>query len=264
MFLMQILVDAAEDISESIRRRPLWLALAKEDIGDQHRRTALGPLWLLLNYLAFAGTFIAIFGHSDPYPAYPAYVAVGLLVWFYIMEVLTQSVSLFVREAGYIKGTTLPLSLYVMRLTAQSVIRMTYALAGCVAILVLAGTPVTTSWFSSLAGLALVVVATPAAITVFAILGTFFADIQFIMPHVMRLGMFLTPVFWVHTGGGGVRDIFYYWNPFTYFLEMVREPIITGTVPVQPFVVSAAMTLGVWALAIFLLGRFRKEIVFYV
>ena len=52
-------------------------------------------------------------------PNYPAYVATGLLIWFYMMEVITQSVSLFVREENFIKGTKLPLTVYVMRLACR-------------------------------------------------------------------------------------------------------------------------------------------------
>lgn len=113
-----------------------------EDIGDEHRRTALGPVWMLLNYMAFAATFIFIFRGGGSGPAYVSHVATGLFIWFYIMEVINQSTSLFVREESMIKGTVLPLSIYVMRQTWRSVIRSGYAFAGCIALLVLAGDPI--------------------------------------------------------------------------------------------------------------------------
>ena len=52
--------DALRDIGDAVRRRRVWMALASEDIGDAHRRTLLGPLWLLLNYLAFVGVIVLI------------------------------------------------------------------------------------------------------------------------------------------------------------------------------------------------------------
>jgi len=55
---------------------------------------------------------------------------IGLLVWFYIMETIVQSTSLFTREESFIKGTTLPLTVYVMRLTMESIIRAGYAAIG--------------------------------------------------------------------------------------------------------------------------------------
>jgi lipopolysaccharide transport system permease protein len=240
----------------------VWMALAKEDIGDQHRRTTLGPLWLLINYLAFAGTFIFVFKRGGSIPNYEAYVAVGLLVWFYIMETLTQGVSLFVREEGYIKGTTLPLSVYVMRLFMQCLIRSGYALIGCFAILYLSSYSAAWFWGWSLVGICLILLTAPPAIMTLAFLGAYFPDSQFVVSNLMRIGMFLSPVFWAYSEGGGVRAAFYYWNPFTYFLEIVRSPILVGEVPGYALLLCAAISLSLWISALTLLGRYRKQIAF--
>ncbi len=253
---------ALSDIGEALRLRRVWVALASEDIGDQHRRTALGPLWLLINYLVYAGSFVVLFGGNGGSPNYAVYVATGLFVWLFIAEVLSQSVVLFVREQSFIQGTPLPLSVYVLRLTMQSLIRSAYALAGCVAIMLVVGEPVSWHWLWSAAALFLIVLITPAAIIVFATAGAFFPDLQFVVSNLMRLGIFLTPIIWVHTGDGGIRGAFYYWNPFTYFLEIVRVPILAGDVPWRSLAICLAIGLVLWALALMLLGKFRKQIAF--
>jgi ABC-type polysaccharide/polyol phosphate export permease len=260
--MLRNLQTALADLAEGIRRHRVWIALASEDIGDQHRRTMLGPLWLLLNYLAFAGTFIFIFDRGGGSTNYPAYAATGLLVWFYIMETVNQSVTLFVREESFIKGTTLPLSVYVLRLGAQSLIRAAYALSGCLAILIMSGAPFTAAWAWSGLGLLLIVAVTPAAIILFAFMGAYFPDSQYVVTNLMRIGMFLTPVFWVHDGSGGIRSVFYYWNPFTYFLEIVRNPILTGEAPAYSFALCCGIGAALWALALAFLGRYRKQVVF--
>jgi ABC-type polysaccharide/polyol phosphate export permease len=260
--MLNVIANALADIRAGIGLRRVWLALASEDIGDQHRRTALGPLWLLINYLAFAGTFIFIFERGSGIPNYQAYVATGLLVWFYIMETISQSVSLFVREESFIKGTTLPLSVYVMRLAAQSLIRAGYAALGCLAILLASGILPSASWGWSMLGILIILATTPAAIILFAFLGAYFPDSQFIVSNLMRIGMFITPVFWAYTGGGGLRQGLYYWNPFTYFLEIVRIPILSGDLPARSFLLCVAISLGLWFIALLLLGRFRKQVVF--
>lgn len=263
--MLDTIKSALTDMGAGLRMRRVWIALAKEDIGDQHRRTALGPLWLLINYLAFAATFIFVFDRGGAgAEKYAAYVATGLLVWFYIMETLTQSVSLFVREESFIKGTTLPLSVYAMRLFMQSVIRAAYALAGCLAILLMSGTALSLGWLVSAFSVFLILAVTPAAIILFAFLGAYLPDSQFIVGNVMRIGMFLTPVFWTYEGTGGVRHIFYYWNPFTHFLEIVRMPILTGAMPMQSLFLCVVIGLALWAMALLVLGRFRKHVVFVI
>ena len=262
--MLRMMNSALADIGAGFAMRRVWMALASEDIDDQHRRTTLGPLWLLINYLAFAGTFIFVFHRGDGAENYAAYVATGLFVWFYIMETITQSVSLFVREESFIKGTKLPISVYVMRLAMQSVIRAAYALAGCLAILLMSGVTFSVAWLWSIAGVLLIIAVTPAAIILFAFIGVFFPDSQFIIGNLMRIGMFLTPVFWVHTGEGSVRNAFYYWNPFTYFLEIVRIPILSGDLPARSLLLCLGLSLALWAVALILLGRYRRQVVFVI
>lgn len=252
---------ALADLGAAIRMRRVWVALAREDIGDQHRRTALGPVWLLFNYLAFAGTFIYVF-HRGSEVGYVPHVATGLLVWFYMMETINSSVSLFSREESLIKGTVLPLTVYIMRLTMQAVIRSSYAVAGCLVILALHGIVDTPGWGWAILGLLVIVAVTPAAVTIFAFLGAFLPDSQYIVNNVMRIGMFLTPVFWVYEGTGGVRHTFYYWNPFTYFIEIVRVPVMTGELPLRSLLFCVVIGIAAWLVAILLLGRYRKKIVF--
>ena len=253
---------ALADVGAAFRMRRVWIALAREDIGDQHRRTALGPLWLLLNYLAFAGTFIFVFHRGTDGDNYVPHVATGLLVWFYMMETINSSVALFSREESLIKGTVLPLTVYVMRLTMQALIRASYAFLGCLVILALQETPITIGWAWAIAGVGLIVAITPAAVTVFAFLGAFLPDSQYVVSNLMRIGMFVTPVFWVYEGTGGVRHAFYFWNPFTYFIEIVRVPVMTGEVPLRSLFGCAAIGIILWVVAIMLLARYRKKIVF--
>lgn len=258
--MQAILRSAITDIRAGYVLRAVWIALAAEDIGDQHRRTTLGPLWLLVNYLLFAATFIFLFNPNPADLTYPVYVATGLLVWYYLMEALSLAAGLFQREEAFIRGTTLPMSVYIMRTALQCLIRAIYALVGCVIILILAGIPPTLTWFWALPGLALVVLVTPALITVFAFTGAFFPDSNFLVSNFMRVGMFITPVFWSGAGETGLRGALYYFNPFTYFLEIVRHPLVDGTVPFAALGLCAAITVGLWALALFLLGRHRRQI----
>jgi lipopolysaccharide transport system permease protein len=258
--MLSILASALADITAGLRLRRVWVALANEGIGDQHRRTTLGPLWLLVNYFAFAGTFIFIFNHGDIGPGYTAYVATGLLVWFFMMEIVNTSVSLFVREESFIKGTTLPLSVYVFREAMQAAIRDGYALAGCILLLLLGGVAISTAWLWSGLGLLVVLAAAPAIIMVFAFIGVFFPDAQFIVSNLMRVGMFITPVFWAPGTGGGVQEAVYRYNPFTYFLEIVRSPIMTGEPSFHALRYCILITIGLWIVAILLLGKFRRKV----
>jgi lipopolysaccharide transport system permease protein len=178
------------------------------------------------------------------------------------MEAMQQAIMLFIREEAFIKGTRLPLPVYVMRLTLQSLIRNAYALVGCLIILGVSGTPFIFMWAGSLLGLAVIILTTPAAIMVFAFMGAYFPDSQYLVSNLLRIGMFLTPIFWMHDSAHGIRSIFYWYDPFTYFIEIVRIPIISGDMPWRSLALCCAMSAGLWALALALFARLRKDVIF--
>lgn len=258
--MRKILKSAFSDIRGGVRLRHLWIALASEDITDQHRRTRLGPAWVLVNYLIYIGTFYVIFGENPGIPNFTVYMALGMLVFQFVTEIITQGTSLYIREESFIAGTPLPLSVYVLRLTMQSLIRSSYSIQGCLAILLIAGMPITLSWLWSVVGIALLLVIVPPLIVVLATLGAVFPDAQFIVGNMMRVAMFLTPLFW--RSASGLRGKLYTWNPLTHFIEVVRMPIVEGVVPVHSQIVCLGIAGVLWIVAIFLLGRFRKKIVF--
>jgi homopolymeric O-antigen transport system permease protein len=252
--------SAFTDLSAGLRMRRVWLALAQEDIDDQHRRTTLGPIWLLLNYLIYVGTFILVFGANAPIPNFVAYVSVGMLVFTFLQEVMIRSVSLFVREKSFIAGTTMPITVYILRLAMQCIIRSGYATLGCLAILLFAGTPVTAYWLGSLVGILETLLVSVPTIILFAIGGAFFPDLEFIISNIVRVSMFLTPIFWVSAPGG--RGIIARFNPMTYFIDAMRAPIVSNALPIHTMMICAAIILIAWAIAIVLLGKYRRQIVF--
>jgi lipopolysaccharide transport system permease protein len=257
---MLALIDGAlADIRTGLRMRRVWMALAQEDIGDSHKRTRLGPIWLLLNYLLFVITLLFIFG--EPRSNYPIYVAFGLLAWNFISETVMQSVQLFFTEQAFIKGTVLPLFVYVMRQTMRTTIRAGYGLIGAIMIIVFFGHPPASAWLYALPAAVLLILTAPAVSIILAILGTLMPDVNFFIMNFMRLAFFLTPVFW-YPAKNDFRQALYDWNPMTHYIDIFRNPIVDGVVPVHSWQVTLAASILLWVVAVLLLGVYRRKIVF--
>lgn len=58
---------------------------------------------------------------------------------------------------------------------------------------------------------------------------TRFRDIPQIVQSLMRVAFFVTPVIWI-PAQLGTREHLALWNPFTYFVELIRAPLL-GQVP---------------------------------
>ena len=96
----------------------------------------------------------------------------------------------------------------------------------------------------------------------FGLAGTFFRDLPFIVVNVMRLLMFITPVFWSHEGVGGWRGILYHWNPLTHYIDIFRRPVVEGIVPMTSWAITLLASTLLSAAALVMLGKFQRQIVF--
>lgn len=227
-----------------------------------HRRTVLGPVWPLLNYLLLVGTLLLIFGNRGGTTNFTAYIAAGMLVWLFMSDVLTMSATLFSREQSFIKGTTLPISVYVLRQTMLIAIRSFYALLGAVPVLFYSGVELTPVLLSVIPALLLLLLTAPAVGLLFGLAGVYFPDFRFIVVNATRVLMFITPIFWVPGAAGGWRMVLYHWNPLTHYVEIVRQPIVEGVIPVHSWAVTLSITAVLTATAVVMLGKFNRQIVF--
>jgi ABC-type polysaccharide/polyol phosphate export permease len=259
--MMKWIENATADISAGWRKRAVALAFASEDVADIYRRTFLGPAWSVLSFLLFVGSIVLIIGGASGIPHYMAFVASGLIVYLTMTEVLAESSNLFQREMAFIKGTTLPISIYIMRLTSKTIIRSIYPLLAALFLILIDGVLPTAAWVYSALGIVLILISIPAAATVVAILGVIVPDMHFIVQNILRLAFFLTPVFWDHAGDR-IRMFFFYWNPFTHFITIVRSPMLTGDPALHSWAIACGISVVMWVLAIVLLGKYRDRIVF--
>jgi ABC-type polysaccharide/polyol phosphate export permease len=260
--MTEVIQRAFADVGAAFKLRGLWVALASEDVAESHRRTVLGPLWPLLNYVLFAGSIIIVLGHGVERDEFTAYVASGLLVWLFISEILSQSATLFIREASFIKGTVLPISIYVLRQTMLTAVRSGYALLGAVPLVLFSGVELTQTLWTLVPAFLLLLVTAPAVGVLFGFAGVYFRDFQFVVSHSVRLLMFVTPIFWMHGGGGGLRGVIYYWNPLTHYIDIVRRPVIDGVVPIHSWAVTGTVSVFLVTAALLVLGSLNRRLVF--
>jgi ABC-type polysaccharide/polyol phosphate export permease len=259
--MFETMKGGMSDIRAGLGKRDVWLALAREDVGDSHKRTRLGPAWLLLNYLLFIATMLFVFGNQQA--NYVVYLACGLLTWNFISETIMQSVSLFLAEEAFIKGTVLPIFVYVMRHTMRVAIRAGYALIGAIAIVLFVNGSASIGWLYSVPAMIWLLLTAPAVTIILGILGVLMPDINFFVQNFMRLAFFLTPVFWYPTSGGP-RSVLYNWNPMTHYIDIFRSPVMFDIIPLHSWVICLVATALLWVVALAMLGSYRKRIVFFL
>ncbi len=255
------------------RFRHFWLSLAGMDLRVRYRRSVLGIGWSVLHPVLMAIVFCVAFaswlGTGDWRTAAPFYLA-GLVVWDAVKHSAVQGGLTFLRNEPYIRQSPLPLAVYTLRTSLGTATHFGIALIVATAT---AGilhpadhwTPLYAIW-AVLPAAALLAVFCWAVTALVAVANVFFHDTQHLAEVGLGIGFFLTPIIYPkeRLAERGLRFVAEA-NPVVTFLDVIRQPILTGEPPsAAAFARAAGLTVVTVAAAVAALARFERRLVFHL
>ena len=255
------------------RFRHFWLSLAGLDLRVRYRRSALGIGWSLLHPVVMTVVFCVAFaswlGTGDWRTAAPFYLT-GLAVWDVIKHSAVQGSLTFLRNEPYIRQSPLPLAVYTLRTSLGTAVHFGIALGVAVvatAVLHPADhlTPLYALW-AVLPAATLLLAFCWAVTALGAVANVFFHDTQHLAEVGLGIGFFLTPIIYpkerlTERGLGLVADA----NPVVAFLDVIRDPLLTGEPPsAMAFAKAAGLTFIAVVAAVAVFARFERRLVFHL
>lgn len=256
---------ALRDLSSGIGSIYIWPMLGWQEIRQRYRRSMIGPFWLTISNGALVCGMGPLYGRlfGMDISTYFPFLAVSFVVWLLIANLINESCTAFIAAEGYVKQIKLPLSVHVLRLVWKNLIIFAHNLV--IVVIVLFFFPPALTWQLLLVPLAVLVIAAN-GIWVGLLLGLLcarFRDIPQIVASLMQVALFLTPVMWKADMLG--RHI---WaakaNPLFHFLEIVRQPLLGGGSAAASWTFVLVITLLGFAATLFVFGRFRARIAYWL
>jgi len=223
---------ASSDVFESLKRIRLAFWLGFRETILPYRMAKIGPLWMTLSTglwtLAICFLLGPTIGRGEP--GYYVYVSVGMALYSTFQIFISDGSTTFVRSASLILNVPNPFFIYVIRIAAKAAIQIIVVCPIVVIAMFVAGQSITPAILYALPGL---VLCSAFGIGVTLLLGSFavrYRDLVFAVQALMRLLLFVTPIFWIVAERSGPRVLVAYVNPLYHLIEVVREPVL-GQVP---------------------------------
>lgn len=257
---------AARDLAEGARRGWLWGTLGRNDIRQRYSGSVLGSLWITVNIallvLFLTMIFAAPFGVGRS--AYVPYVAVGLVLWYFIQATLVEAPYIFVTAADAIRHSTLPLSVQVFRLCWRNAIVLAHNAVIVPIVLVWFRVPVGAGLVAAAAGLLLLVTALVAVALLLGMVGARFRDLPQFVTNGLQLLFFATPIFWLPSALGPDRMWIAAANPAYALIDVVRAPLIGATPAPTSWPVAAGFCAVALALAAAVFARHHRRVSYWI
>ena len=235
------------------------------DIQQIYRRSLLGMAWIGVSFAMFVGIKILIFGSfvSVESDYFGIWLGVGFWVWLLVLSLVVDGCNVFVNARPWIMGTNLPFSVYAFQIVARSFMRFLFTVPIIIFIMIYYKWMPNWGWLWALPGIVVIMLN---GLWVQFFLGTIcarFRDVSHLMQSIMQVMFFITPILYVPKMLGP-RAALLNWNPFTHFVGVVRDPIMTGEVPILAWQVVGTITIVGWIAAFIVYQKQGRHIPFRV
>lgn len=214
------------------------------DLKTRYRRSALGPLWLVL------GTGIGVVGlgyvwatllNMDADQFVPL-LTVGLVVWQLVSACLTESSNVLYRHAKVIRNLRVSFLLFPLQLLMKHFLYFLHNLIVVVAVFIVFQVPLSWVQLMAIPGLLIVLGNMLWVITFIGIFAARYRDVEALIASIMPLLFFLSPVLY-KPSNLGVKSQLAWLNPLTYLITVIRDPLQGNMPPLFVYGVSLAMLL---------------------
>lgn len=227
-------------VRELWHARELVRTLAERDLRARYKQAVLGFAWAVLTPVALMLVFTIVFqrvgdvskiaqAHGAPYPLF-SYV--GLLGWTFFMAAVTQGASAIVSNGPLLNKVYCPREVFPL---ATIIVALFDMMIAALVLILLFGVytqaPASTSYIAPLFLVIQIEVALGAALLLSASV-VYFRDIRHMLPLLMQMGMFATPVAY------GLDQITKEWlvpyvaaNPLAAVIDGYRRTMLYGQQP---------------------------------
>lgn len=257
--------DGADDIFQGLKRLGLAFFFAWGDTKARYRRSVLGPFWMVLSTavsVAGLGFLWSMLLKDDPIKLVPS-LTIGLVVWQFISGCILEAPTVFSRNAHFIRNIKIPFFIFPMQLIMRQLINFGHNAVVVLVVILYFSPTLHLEQLLIVPGLLIVIGNLSWIILLVAMLGSRFRDFEQIIGAIMPLMFFLSPVIYRPSQLGIAQQIVWF-NPFSYFIALIRDPISGSIPPLFVYQVSIAALLIGTVFTVYQFGKQRKNISFWI
>jgi teichoic acid transport system permease protein len=222
-------------LAEFWRRRAFVRELARAELKAQNYETAFGQLWLVLNPLLNAAVYFFLVdilssGKGRP-PNYITHLLAGIFAYTFFSGGVSSSAGSVVGGGRLILNTAFPRLLLPWTQIVIAFFKFLPTLP-VLAVVLVANNRENISWalLLTIPIFGLLVLFTAGIGFICATLQVYNTDFKNLLPYLLRLGLYMTPILWFADSSAGVKGKIAAVNPLSSVFELWSDAIVRGEV----------------------------------
>jgi len=248
---------------ELVHYRELLYFLTWRDIKVRYKQTVLGAAWAILQPLMSMIVFTIFFGKLGKIPSdgipYPIFVYAGLLPWTFFASSVSGAGTSLVGSAHLISKVYFP-RIFVPTSKVMAAL-VDFAIAFILLLIMMAYYRIGLTWNILLMPLIVLLSVTFAmgVGTLLAALNVKYRDFQYVIPFMVQLWMFASPVIYPSSMVPQKWQWLLYLNPMSGIIDGYRSVFLGSELNWSAMAASAACTLIIFSLGIFYFTKVERQ-----
>jgi homopolymeric O-antigen transport system permease protein len=215
--------------------RDLLYFLTKRELQIRYKQSFFGISWAVLQPLVLAFIFALVFGvlihtPTDGLPT-PVFMVAGIVPWLFFSQSIMLGANSLVLDADLISKVYFPRIAIPVAKALSLIIDLVLAFIVVIAVGLIYGVPISSNVWLIPAFVLLGLTATFAISSLAAAVNVKYRDVQLVMPMLVQVLFFITPVFYPASQIHGDWKYLYAVNPMSSVLEGIRWAIFDTTAP---------------------------------
>jgi lipopolysaccharide transport system permease protein len=252
----------AEALREAWEYRDLFYLLVRKQVSVRYRQTVLGILWAVIQPLLAMAIFSQVFGRFVQLPSggipYPLFAYSGLVLWTFFAQAVARASSSLLAEERLVGKVYFPRYIVPLSAVGAAAFDFLVSFALLMVVLLFYRVPIGFSLVYVPPVFLLAALLAAAIGLTFAALSVKFRDVQQVLPFVIQLWMYASPVVYSLEILSAKRQALFYLNPISGILGVFRFSVLGGQAPDPMLVLFTVALVGI-ALGVGFLLFFRVE-----
>ncbi len=236
------------------------------DVRCRYRRSIIGPFWETINMLVMimGMSFVSSAIFSVSMMGMLPYLGLGIIFWSVISTSINDGSACLIGNSDLIKNSNLGIGNFVGRTVFKIYITTAHHTLIYVIGLIFLDININMITLLAIPGILLLFLNSLWVVPTLALICARYRDLEMIVKNLVMLSFFVTPIFWNSDVVRSNRRFIVDYNPFYYYLEIVRAPLLGEIPDLKVYIVVILLTLFGYLLLTVTYSRMRPNLAFYV
>ena len=266
-FLIKSIASSLSDLCLALRGSKFWTTFGLNEVKSKYRRTVLGQWWIIITILIFLCLVGLIFKNNFyyNYDLYFIYLSTGYITWLFLHDCLNGACNIMLQSKQFLLQKKWPIFAFIFKLIYREIIILIHHCVLLVGIYIwFEHSPGIFNVLLSLLGLIFTIFTAVWVCLILSIACLRYNDLVSLIQSFLRIFFFATPIFWIDRQLGDYLELIILFNPFNYYLKIIRDPLLKYDFPYDAWIIAIVITIAISFLSIVVLSFTKKKLNYWL